>query len=195
MCWLSTNRRAARCPSGKYGQSFLFPPSRLSFEHHKHTKTEEFDGQQTMQTRKKKWVLLQTCGGFLSLIGGFALIGVLNWEGSVYIAVNLALGLLGVTLCIIGFRLFLIATEDDGLPMETNGAELGSIQLNGYRLVAYESETPDGKKQFRLRSWRPLTPQREAALIRYLAAEGFLGSLWPEIKERIEDEAGWAFLV
>ena len=84
-----------------------------------------------MQTCKKKWVLLQTCGGFLSLIGGFVLIGVLNWESSVYRAVNLALGLLGVTLCIIGFRLFLIATEDDGLPMETNGAELGSIQLNG----------------------------------------------------------------
>jgi hypothetical protein len=148
-----------------------------------------------MQTRKKKWVLLQTCAGFLSLISGFVLIGVLNWESSVYMAVNLALGLLGVTLCIIGFRLFLIATEDDGLPMEINGPELGSIQLNGYRLVAYESETPDGKKQFRLASWRPLAPEREAAFIRYLAVEGFLGSLWPEIKERIEDEAGWAFLV
>lgn len=148
-----------------------------------------------MRTRKKKRILLQTCGGFLSLISGFVLIGVLNWESSVYIEVNLALGLLGVTLCIIGFRLFLIATEDDGLPMEINGAELGSIQLNGYCLVAYESENPDGKKQFRLASFRPLTSEREAALIRYLAAEGFLGSLWPEIKERIEDEAGWAFLV
>ncbi|MFY9987037.1 MAG: hypothetical protein WAK31_19910 [Chthoniobacterales bacterium] len=148
-----------------------------------------------MQKRKKKWVLLHTCGGFLSLISGFVLIGILNWESSVCLAVNLALGLGGVTLCIIGFRLFLIATEEDGLPMEINGVELGSIQLHGYYLVAYESESPDGKKQFRLASCRPLTPEREAALIRYLAVEGFFGTLWPEIRDRIEDEARWAFLV
>ena len=109
--------------------------------------------------------------------------------------VNLALGLVGLTLCILGFSLFLIETEEDGLPTKVNGAELGSVQLNGYCLVAYESETADGKKEFRLASRRPLTPQREAALIRYLAAEGFLGSLWPEMKDRIEDEAGWAFFV
>lgn len=148
-----------------------------------------------MQTRKKKWVLLQTCGGFLSVTGGVVLIAVLNWESSFYMPVNLALGLAGVTLCIIGFRLLLIATEEEGLAMEINGAALGSIQLNGYHLVAYESEAPDGKKQFRLASWHRLTPEREAALIRYLALEGFLVSLWPEMKERIEDEAGWAFLV
>ena len=148
-----------------------------------------------MRTRKKKWLLLQICGGFFSLTSGFVLIGILNWESSVYMPVGLALGLGGVTLCIIGLRLFLIATEEDGLPMEINGVELGSIQLNSYCLVAYENESPDGKKQFRLASCRPLTPEREAALIRYLAVEGFLGTLWPEIRERIEDEARWAFLV
>ena len=148
-----------------------------------------------MQTRKKKWRLLRTCGGFLSLTSGFVLICVLDWESSVYMPVNLALGLAAVTLFSIGIKLLLIATKEDEPPMEINGAALGSIQLNGYYLVAYESEISDGKKQFRLASERPLTAEREAALIRYLAVEGFLVSLWPEMKERIEDEAGWAFLV
>jgi hypothetical protein len=110
-------------------------------------------------------------------------------------AVNIGLGLAGIGLCIFGMRLLLIATEDNGLPVEINGAALGSIHLNGYQLVAYESTAPDGKKQFRLASWCGLTPEREAALIRYLFAEGFLVSLWPDMKDRIGDEVGWAFLV
>ena len=62
-------------------------------------------------------------------------------------------------------------------------------------LKFYGSETSDAKKQFRLASYRTLSPEKEAALIRYLTMEGFLVSLWPEMKERIEEEAGWAFLV
>lgn len=147
-----------------------------------------------MQTRHKKWGLFQIGGGFLSLTSGFVLVGVLNWESSVDFPVNLALGLAGITLCTVGIRLLLIATEDDGLPIPVDGIELGRIQLNGYYLVAYEREAPDGKKQFRLASPRPLTPEREAALIRYLALEGFLISLWPEMKERLQKEAEWAFL-
>ena len=53
---------------------------------------------------------------------------------------------------------------------------------------------PTGKSNFELTSSRPLSPEREAELIRYLAVEGFLVSLWPEMKERIEDETAWAFL-
>jgi hypothetical protein len=93
----------------------------------------------------------------------------------------------------LGMRLFLVVTADDE-PIQVTGSELGTIQLNGCCLVAYESETGNGEKRFRLASSRPLSPEREAALIRYLAVEGFLVSLWPEMKERIEDEAGWAFL-
>jgi hypothetical protein len=148
-----------------------------------------------MQTPKKKWFLLQMSGGFLALTSGFVLICLLNWTSSAEPWVNLAIGLAGITLVIIGMRFFLTATADEGPPIEVNGAELGRIQLNGYYLIAYESEMPDGRKQFRLASFYELSPQREAALIRYLALEGFLVSLWPEMKGRIEEEAGWAFMV
>lgn len=133
-------------------------------------------------------------GGFFSLTSGFVLIGILNWESSASLAVNLLLGLAGIALCIFGIRLLLVATVDDGLPVKVDGTELGSVLLNGYYLVAYEREASDGRKQFRLASSRTLTPEREAALIRYLALEGFLGSLWPEMKERLQEEAEWAFL-
>jgi hypothetical protein len=147
-----------------------------------------------MQTHHKIWGLLQVLGGFFALTSGFVLVGILNWESSTSLAVNLTLGLAGVALCVFGFRLLLIATEDDGSPIQVDGTELGHVQLNGYYLVAYERETPEGRKQFRLASSRELTPEREAALIRYLALEGFLGSLWPEMKERLQEETEWAFL-
>jgi hypothetical protein len=147
-----------------------------------------------MQTHHKIWGLLKVLGGFFALTSGFVLVGILNWESSTSLARNLTLGLAGVALCIFGFRLLLIATEDDGSSIRVDGTELGYVQLNGYYLVAYERETPDGRKQFRLASSRTLTPEREAALIRYLALEGFLGSLWPEMKERLQEETEWAFL-
>jgi hypothetical protein len=147
-----------------------------------------------METGHKKRGLVQTIGGFFSLTSGFVLIGILNWEVSPYFPVNLAIGLAGIILCVFGFRLLLVATADDRPPVQVDGAELGCPELNGYCLVAYEHENPDGRKQFRLASARPLTPQREAALIRYLALEGFLATLWPEMRERLENETEWAFL-
>ena len=110
-----------------------------------------------------------------------------------HLAVNLVTGLVGIVLCVAGIRLLLIATADDIPPIHVDGVELGSVQLNSYYLVAYERESPDGRKQFHLASTRPLTPEREAALIRYLALEGFLGSFWPEMKERLQEETEWAF--
>jgi hypothetical protein len=148
-----------------------------------------------MQILRNKWGLAQIIGGFLLLTSGFVLVGLLNWESSPSLPVNLALGLAGITLCMCGFRLLLVATADDGLRVKVDGTELGCLQLNGYYLVAYEREAPDGRKQFRLASASALTPEREAALIRYLALEGFLGSLWPEMKERLQEETEWAFLV
>lgn len=147
-----------------------------------------------MQTSHKKLGLLQTIGGFFSLTSGFVLIGILNWEVSPYPLVNLPVGFAGIALCIFGFRLLLVATADDRPSVEVDGTELGCLELNDYYLVAYEREDPTGRKQFRLASARPLTPQREAALIRYLALEGFLASLWPEMRERLEEETEWAFL-
>lgn len=147
-----------------------------------------------MQTRHKKWVLFQVVAGFLCITCGFVLVGILNWESSIYLPVNVAIALGGLTLGAVGFRLLLVATAEDGAPIQVDGTELGCVQLNGCYLVAYECETPDGRKQFRLASSRPLSPEREAALIRYLALEGFLGSLWPEMKERLQQETEWAFL-
>ena len=147
-----------------------------------------------MQTRHKKWGFFQILGGFFALTSGFVLVGILNWERTSDLAVNLALGFAGIALCVAGFRVLLVATPDDGLPIQVDGTELGYVQLNGYYLVAYERETPDGRKQFRLASSRTLTPEREAALIRYLTLEGFLVSLWPELRERLQEETEWAFL-
>lgn len=146
-----------------------------------------------MHTHDKKWGLLQIIGGFFALTSGFVLIGILNWESSSELAVNLALGLAGLALCIVGFRLLLIATADDGSSIQVDGTKLGCVEINGYYLVAYERETPDGRTQFRLASSRTLTPEREAALIRYLALEGFLVTFWPEMKERLQEETEWAF--
>ncbi len=38
-----------------------------------------------------------------------------------------------------------------------------------------------------------MSPEREAAFIRYLIAEGLSETLWPQISRRIEEEANWAF--
>ena len=146
-----------------------------------------------MQTSHKKWGLLQLVGGFFSLTFGVVVVGISNWESSADLPVNLVLGLAGITLCVVGFRLLLVATED-GPPIQVDGTELGCVQLNGYCLVAYECETPGGRKQFRLASSSTFTQEREAALIRYLALEGFLVSLWPEMRERLQEETEWAFL-
>jgi hypothetical protein len=38
-----------------------------------------------------------------------------------------------------------------------------------------------------------MDPEREAAVIRYLINEGLSESMWPQISNRIEEEAIWAF--
>jgi hypothetical protein len=143
-----------------------------------------------MRRRQNKWLLLQIFGALFALTLGFVLFCLL-----VDFPADVAFGFGGIVLCIIGIGLFWEAMRDDGPPVELDGSEIGCIQLNGFDLVAYERETQDGKKQFRLASSCRLSPEREAALIRYLSAEGFLVSLWPGMKERIQEEAGWAFLV
>jgi len=89
----------------------------------------------------------------------------------------------------------LITAIDDEPPVKVDGTYLGCLQLNGYSLVAYERQTGDGKRQFRLTCAVPLSADQEAAFIRYLVLEGFVASLWPQMCGRIEGEAGWAFLV
>jgi hypothetical protein len=38
-----------------------------------------------------------------------------------------------------------------------------------------------------------MSPDREAAVIRYLINEGLSETMWPQISRRIEEEANWAF--
>jgi hypothetical protein len=70
---------------------------------------------------------------------------------------------------------------------------LREFYLNGHPFQPYEQETPSGRRQFRLSSRPQMTPDREAAVIRYLITEGLSEKMWPQISRRIEEEANWAF--
>ena len=70
---------------------------------------------------------------------------------------------------------------------------LGSFDLNGYSFKAYERGTANGGRQFRLISFPPLTPEREAAFIRYIVNEGLIENIWPETSKKLQEEANWAF--
>jgi len=76
---------------------------------------------------------------------------------------------------------------------DQEGVYLGSFDLNGYSFKAYERETANGNRQFRLVSLPPLTPEREAAFIRYIVNEGLIENIWRETSKKIEEEANWAF--
>ena len=70
---------------------------------------------------------------------------------------------------------------------------LAEFYLNGCFFRPYEQETLGGRKQFRLSSTTQMSPDREAAVIRYLINEGLSEKMWPQINKRIEEEANWAF--
>jgi hypothetical protein len=67
------------------------------------------------------------------------------------------------------------------------------FHFNGYWLQPYEQTTSSDRKQFRLSSTPQISPDREAAVIRYLIHEGLSDKIWPGISRRIEEEAAWAF--
>jgi hypothetical protein len=147
-----------------------------------------------MQTRKNKFGPWQLYLGVALSITGLIGIGALEWE-SIHLSVRLGICLAGIILCLFGGRLILGTEDKQELPAEFSGSYLGRLRLNGYDLVAYEQEKPDGGRQFRLASVVPLKARQEASFIRYLVLEGFVASLWPQLSGRIEEEAGWAFLV
>jgi hypothetical protein len=70
---------------------------------------------------------------------------------------------------------------------------LKEFYLNGHFFHPVEQERSGGRKQFRLLSATSLSPEREAAFIRYLINEGLSEKMWPQISRRIEEEANWAF--
>jgi hypothetical protein len=88
-----------------------------------------------------------------------------------------------------------IIVEDEAMPISAlrKCQILGRIDLNGIYFEAYEEETGYGVKRFRLQSFPPIGPEREAGFIRYLIHEGFIEKRWPRLSEKIQEEAGWAF--
>ena len=78
--------------------------------------------------------------------------------------------------------------------LQATGKYLGNFRLNGYSFRAYERQTNDGKKEFRLASFPSMGHLREAAFVRYLIQEGLVENLWPQMSRQIEEEAHWAFL-
>jgi hypothetical protein len=65
--------------------------------------------------------------------------------------------------------------------------------MNGYFFEAYERDGENGGKQFRLLSSPKLDSEGEAACIRYLVNEGLVDELWPQMSQKIKEEADWAF--
>jgi hypothetical protein len=74
------------------------------------------------------------------------------------------------------------------------GMYLGRFSLNGFMLEAYERETSEGRKEFRLVSTPSVRVAQEAAFVRYVVNEGLVDNLWPHLSERIQKEADWAFV-
>jgi hypothetical protein len=60
---------------------------------------------------------------------------------------------------------------------EPKSIYLGKFDLNGYSFRAYERETDKAGRQFRLISFPSLTPEREAAFIRYMVNEGLIENI------------------
>ena len=85
------------------------------------------------------------------------------------------------------------ASPADGAACKTKVRTLGKIDLNGHCLEAYEEESDDLGRRFRLRSLSPISPEGEAAFIRYLVREGFIEKRWPRLSAYIQEEASWAF--
>jgi hypothetical protein len=79
-------------------------------------------------------------------------------------------------------------------PPEPEGVYLGSFDLNGYSFKAYECQIAKDGRQFRLISFPPLTPEREAAFIRYIVNESLIENMCQGTSKKIEEEAAWAFL-
>jgi hypothetical protein len=51
-----------------------------------------------------------------------------------------------------------------------------------------------GSKQFRLVSSPKVSPEQEAAYIRYIVNEGLIEDWWPQMNKKITEEANWALL-
>jgi hypothetical protein len=78
--------------------------------------------------------------------------------------------------------------------LASKGSYLGRFNLNGFLLEAYEQETSEGRKEFRLTSTPLVGLPQEAAFVRYIVNEGLIDEFWPRLSKRIQEESDWAFV-
>lgn len=153
-----------------------------------------------MRTIRERSASVQLLIGIVLAEAGVALVGCGEWD-LFQIGRPLLFYAIGSLLFVVG--MFLIWKEpfsamsvgEEAMPIGTTGKckILGRIDLNGIYFEAYEEGTDHGGKRFRLKSFPPIGPEREAGFIRYLIHEGFIEKRWPRLSERIQKEAGWAF--
>jgi hypothetical protein len=151
-----------------------------------------------MQKNRKGDATWELCVGSILAVSGIVLIAVTRWKAldfwsstTVYVASSIA--------CLGGLVLiWKDMVEAAVFPYESllrsDGKFLGRFRLNGYYFGAYEREEKNGTKKFRLVSWPMVSPEREAACIRYMVNEGLIEDWWPQLSKRIKEEADWAFL-
>ena len=126
------------------------------------------------------------------------LIGVGGWD-AVKFEFRMLFYVSGLILLLGGLCLIVLdtvkLTESSFRPIFTSrGMYLGKLCLNGFLLEAYERETNENRKEFRLTSTPPVRIAQEAAFVRYIVNEGLVDELWPDLSERIKAEADWAFV-
>ena len=125
--------------------------------------------------------------------------------GTLLAGLGMALISFGVWYSLAGLFLFLggvfltwkdlqrASTFQEKLALEPEGVYLGRFDLNGYSFKAYERESGKNSTQLRLISFPAVTPEREAAFIRYIVNEGLVENIWPGMGKKIMEEANWAF--
>ena len=138
------------------------------------------------------------CLGIFMAYVGIALIGFGGWyslEPSLRWLIYLAGSIVFLAGLFLLWKDLLNAPACLGQPISPrDGHFLGEFELNGHFFKAYEIETAQDGRQFRLFSYPQLTPKREAAFIRYMVNEGLVEDLWRGFSKKIEEEATWAFL-
>ena len=154
-----------------------------------------------IRKRSSKWLL---SAGIGLAVAGVLLVGYGSWD-----ALNIRTSVLfyvgGFLVCMVGMCLVwkepltAMIVQDEAAPDEAkvkcNETFLSGINLNGYYFEAYEEETGHCVRRFRLRSFPPISAEREAGFIRYLIREGFIEKRWPRLSKKIEGEADWAFFL
>jgi hypothetical protein len=135
---------------------------------------------------------------------GVLLVGYGSWD-ALNIRTSVVFYVGAFLVCMVGMclvwkeTLTAMIVQDKAAPDEAkakcNETFLTRINLNGYYFEAYEEEAGHCFKRFRLRSFPPISAEREAGFIRYLIREGFIEKRWPRLSRKIEGEADWAFFL